>query len=277
MRIFTVLVFMAAAAALGQTARLGDLGPDSTVVTNAVAGGVVVESDPVALPVAEAALATATNALALAAGALQADATNGMLRVEADTLATVTGRGGTTTRAVTIGSRGVGAVGVSSFANGMDVVASGPYSHAEGIATTAIGEASHAEGYYTTASGEASHAEGVDTTASGGASHASGFNAVASNITAFAWQGVASVPSAEPEYGSHGAGTYNLNPVGGLAGLWIGETNMAATLSGYATTGAVAAVSNWVESIRGVHADIASNVVYHVVVSNGHWLIQEVE
>lgn len=37
------------------------------------------------------------------------------------------------------------------------------------------------------------------------------------------------------------------------------------------------ATSNWVESIRGVHADIATNVVYHVVVSNGHWLIQEVQ
>lgn len=37
------------------------------------------------------------------------------------------------------------------------------------------------------------------------------------------------------------------------------------------------ATSNWVSSIRGIHADIASNVVYHVVVSNGHWLIQEVQ
>ena len=37
------------------------------------------------------------------------------------------------------------------------------------------------------------------------------------------------------------------------------------------------ATSNWVESIRGVHADIASNVVWHVVVSNGHWLIREVQ
>ena len=39
----------------------------------------------------------------------------------------------------------------------------------------------------------------------------------------------------------------------------------------------MAAATNWVESIRGIYADIASNVVYHVVVSNGHWLIQEVE
>ena len=39
----------------------------------------------------------------------------------------------------------------------------------------------------------------------------------------------------------------------------------------------MAAATNWVESIRGIYADIASNVVYHVVVSNGHWLIQEVQ
>ena len=35
------------------------------------------------------------------------------------------------------------------------------------------------------------------------------------------------------------------------------------------------ATTNWVNSIRGVFPDIATNVVYHVVVSNGHWLIQE--
>jgi hypothetical protein len=184
---------------------------------------------------------------------------------------------------VTIGSRGAGAVGVSSFANGYNVVASGDYSHAEGfetkasgdyshaegfetkairaashaegsyttasayashaegVNTTASGEVSHAEGSYTTASGEASHAEGSYTTASGGASHASGFLSVASHEASFAWQG-SDGGYGESPYGSHGNGTYNINPVGGLAGLWIGETNMAATLSGYATAGAVAAV-----------------------------------
>ena len=50
----------------------------------------------------------------------------------------------------------------------------------------------------------------------------------------------------------------------------IADFITAADLTPYATT-------NWVESIRGIHADIASNVVYHVVVSNGHWLIQEVQ
>jgi len=240
-----IALVMLALGAGAQSARLGSLRASDTVVTN--------EQDALAYPVA-------TNALALAEGALQA---------EADTLATVTARGGTTTSAVTIGSRGEGVVGVSSFAHGEDVVASGAYGHAEGVYTTASGENSHAEGVYTTASGENSHAEGfgtiasgdyshaegayttasgeyshaegTSTTASGGYSHASGFNSVASSITAFAWQGSSGYLD-EPEYGSHGNGTFNLNPVGGLAGLWIGETNMATTLSAYATTGAVAAV-----------------------------------
>lgn len=37
------------------------------------------------------------------------------------------------------------------------------------------------------------------------------------------------------------------------------------------------ATTNWVNSLRGIHADIASNIVYHIVVSNGHWLIKEVQ
>ena len=248
-------------------------------ITNAIlTTALTVESDPLAYPVA-------TNALALAEGALQPDATNGLLRVEADTLATVTARGATTASAVAIGSRGAGAVGVYSLANGDNVVASGYASHAEGLGTTASGDtshaegsetaasgryshaegfgttasayASHAEGFGTTASGFASHAEGSETAASGRYSHASGYNAVASNITAFAWQGAASDQFDEPEYGSHGAGTFNVNPVGGLAGLWIGETNLAATLSAYATTGAVAAV----------HAEVAGKADAETVVS----------
>ena len=211
----------------------------------------------------------------------RAQATNGMqvagayLTAEADTLATVTARGATTTEAVTIGSRGIGAVGVSSLANGVGVVAngdashaeggyttasgyashaeglgataSGENSHAEGFNTTASGENSHAEGFYTTASGDASHAEGVDTIASGENSHASGFNAVASNITAFAWQG-SSGDFAEPEYVSHGNGTFNINPVGGTGGFWIGEQTLAALLNAKQTaetvvTGAVGTAS----------------------------------
>lgn len=54
-------------------------------------------------------------------------------------------------------------------------------------------------------------------------------------------------------------------------------TLVAATNAVTAAVAATYATSNWVESIRGIHIDIASNVVYHVVVSNGHWLIQEVK
>jgi hypothetical protein len=40
----------------------------------------------------------------------------------------------------------------------------------------------------------------------------------------------------EDEYGSHGEGTFNVNPVGGLAGFWIGETPLSDTLAGYVAT-----------------------------------------
>ena len=37
------------------------------------------------------------------------------------------------------------------------------------------------------------------------------------------------------------------------------------------------ASSNWVEQIRGLHQDVATNVSWRVVVSNGHWLVRSVE
>lgn len=38
----------------------------------------------------------------------------------------------------------------------------------------------------------------------------------------------------EDKYSSHGIGTFNINPRNGLAGFYIGETNLATTLSQYA-------------------------------------------
>jgi hypothetical protein len=37
------------------------------------------------------------------------------------------------------------------------------------------------------------------------------------------------------EYNSHGPGTFNLNPVGGLSGFWIGETTLASLLNAKAS------------------------------------------
>ena len=65
-------------------------------------------------------------------------------------------------------------VGLYSYAEGYNTVASGAYSHAEGRETNATGYYSHAEGINTNASGESSHAEGRSTRALGPSSHAEG-------------------------------------------------------------------------------------------------------
>lgn len=121
--------------------------------------------------------------------------------------------------AVTVGSRKSGSiVGQGSFAAGFDVSASEDYSHAEGQETNASGLFSHAEGFVTTAEGFASHTEG------GKARTLSG------HTLAFAWNGDNSRSEDDP-YTSHGEGTFNVNPVGGLGGFWIGEQTLDAIIN----------------------------------------------
>ena len=177
--------------------------------------------------------------------------------------------------AVTIGSRS-GIVGPYSLANGADVTASGNYSHAEGRETTASGIFSHAEGYSTTASGAYSHAEGSRTTASGLGSHVDGVKSQTKtdDIYAYAWNGDETV---EKSYYSHGPGTFNINPVGGSDGFYIGEQTLSSVISGAVSGKAdktnvytkaeldakgyvTAAVTNGLataESVDGIAADVA--------------------
>ena len=213
------------------------------------------------------AIAGATNAptAALAAAALQPDATNGLLRAEADTLATVTARGAATTDAVTIGDAGVGdagdkslrvgtatvasgsysfaqgggsiASGSGSSAMGDVVVASGIYSHAQGSSTLASGASAHAEGTHTEASGDYSHAQGKQTIASGYASHAAGWLARATNDYSYVWNGLES-----ETYYSHGDGTFNVAPRGGLAGFYVDSQALADVVA--APTNALAVVAH---------------------------------
>ena len=144
--------------------------------------------------------------------------------------------GGLTVPNLTVGGRPLGStIGEGSVAEGSGTTASGSYSHAEGVGTIASGTASHAEGAETIASGTASHAEGEITIASGYASHAAGFNAFATNAAAFVWHGAAEDFSGPPYY-SHGDGTFNINPVGGAAGFYIGETNLVGLLPEYIAT-----------------------------------------
>ena len=147
--------------------------------------------------------------------------------------------------AVIIGRRkSSSAVGPRSFAHGIRVDASGYDSHAQGADTTASGSNSHAEGSYTTASNDSSHAEGANTTASGEASHAEGIDSIAAGVgshasgylsktrvddyNAFAWNGDDRITK---PYESHGEGTFNINPVGGAGGFWIGEQTLSKVIA----------------------------------------------
>ena len=58
-----------------------------------------------------------------------------------------------------------------------------------------------------------------------------GLNAISTNQFAFVYSG-----RGENQYYSHGNGTFNIDPVNGLAGFWIGETNLTTVLTPVKTT-----------------------------------------
>lgn len=80
-----------------------------------------------------------------------------------------------------------------------------------------------------TSTGNGSVAGGWHVGASGSYSHAEGFGAMATNDYAWVWQG--SEHGQEDDYGSHGVGTFSINPVGGLGGLYIGQTSASGYLA----------------------------------------------
>lgn len=125
---------------------------------------------------------------------------------------------------------GTKAEGSGSHAEGVSTKAAGINSHAEGYGTTASGKYSHTEGYGTTASGNGSHAEGYQTTALGNFSHAEGYRSqtLTEDNLAYSWNG--DETRAEP-YVSHGKGTFNVNPVGGSDGFYVGEKKLTEVIS----------------------------------------------
>lgn len=147
--------------------------------------------------------------------------------------------------AATVGIRNIdGAVGAYTLASGLDMTASGyaanaegykttaagTYSHAEGGSTKASGICSHSEGNSTTASGDYAHAEGYSTTAAGNGSHAEGFKAQTKTDDKYAYSWNGEETRAEP-YVSHGKGTFNVNPVGGSDGFFVGEKRLSEVIS----------------------------------------------
>ena len=147
---------------------------------------------------------------------------------------------------------GAKAFGVDSHAEGGNTEAIGDLSHSEGNLAKAVGNGSHAEGYMTVSRGELSHAEGgytqtgadtnmvskfahaegQRTTANGMASHAAGFYGCTTNDYAWAWSGVVITNRVETEdeklaRTSHGDGSFTVNPQGGFAGFFVGNTSLS--------------------------------------------------
>ena len=130
-----------------------------------------------------------------------------------------------------------------SHAEGNQTSAFVSFSHSEGYKTTTAGDCSHAEGDQTYAGGQKSHAEGGEVSALGFASHAEGRSTLAranyshtegvksetlkNDIYSYVWQGgrTGQPLSNIKWYQSHGEGTFNVNPIGGVSGFFIGQNN----------------------------------------------------
>lgn len=126
------------------------------------------------------------------------------------------------------------ALGRQTHAEGRDTIADVRYAHAEGSHTYAGGMASHAEGFghSTTnknlAMGTASHTEGVNTQALNYATHAAGTCAIAKDEYSYVWSGQFNLNNC---ISSHGSGTFTINPINGINGFYIGNTNLCSIIS----------------------------------------------
>ncbi len=154
----------------------------------------------------------------------------------------------------------VTASGHSSHAEGDNTTASGMSSHAEGTYTTALGEYSHSEGNSTTAAGVCSHAEGEETRADGHASHAEGYRSHTrvEDAYACAWNGD---DARADQYVSHGKGTFNVNPVGGAEGFYVGEKKLSEVILGSVTNNISAENLAFSNAVLAVGLNIDTNSV----------------
>jgi hypothetical protein len=95
-----------------------------------------------------------------------------------------------------------------------------------------------------------------------------GHHALATNNYAWAWDGFSA-----GTYGSHGIGTFNVNPVGGVAGFWLGQTNLLtlldAKLGTNATPDSIGAISNGGLRVNGVVWSNGTDVTINGGGSNG--------
>ena len=111
------------------------------------------------------------------------------------------------------GKMGVLNVGVNNAVTGARAAAIGTNNVASGSNAIAFGRDN-------TANSATAIALGRSNTAGGTFAMATGSGAVASNNYSFVWN------RSTTRYGSHGTGTYNVNPQNGIYGLYIGEQNL---------------------------------------------------
>ena len=158
---------------------------------------------------------------------------------------------------------------VYSLVNGLNDKSEGEYSHSEGINTITKKPGSHSEGLgwvfpdgestldeeYGCSAGFVSHTEGLFCNTEGFGSHTSGVNADDDGYAGtYVWQGYHGQPLTNqqlysilsnldtatqyfeqiiednPRYKSHGHGTFNVNPVGGSNGFYIGDSTLKTLL-----------------------------------------------
>lgn len=158
---------------------------------------------------------------------------------------------------------------IYSLVNGLNDKSEGEYSHSEGINTITKKPGSHSEGLgwvfpdgestldeeYGCSAGFVSHTEGLFCNTEGFGSHTAGVNADDDGYAGtYVWQGYHGQPLTNqqlysilsnldtatqyfeqiiednPRYKSHGHGTFNVNPVGGMDGFYIGDSTIKTLL-----------------------------------------------
>ncbi len=187
------------------------------------------------------------------------------LLAEAQTLQEVVTLGGVVTNGVvTIDADNVRTNTFGGFLTKLgNAVTVGTLSHVNGsFGSMALGYQANVTGDYgVVAMGYSVRAIGVDGTM------AMGTGTSSEHESAFAWSGQWDYEEST-RYKSHGAGTFNLNPAGGLSGFYVGETTLQSAFDGKADTNhthAIADVTGLQTALDGKAA--VENIVTGAVVT----------
>lgn len=172
---------------------------------------------------------------------------------------------GTKTNIVTIQANNGIAIGEQTIASGANSLAAGWQTDASGVSSFTAGRQSRSIGNYsvaignnTVASNTYSIAEGNGSVAFGAQSKASGFMATTIHRNSYVWNGDTSISN----YQSHGIGTFNVNPVSGMNGFFIGSQNIGGVVSSLDSKidSNMTSVSNSMTSLNGSINGLRSSI-----------------